>query len=156
MERKWYASSDRRLPRSGTTLIERIYGTLPGTRLSNETDNLSAILLVHSPVEGSDGFERAAAVDFSAVAAEYRKLADGCGRDHRKTAIQLRYLIRQPYTSAHAANRLRMIDGSNPFLTPISRCRSMRVCLRAERDAPHGYARCLLNRCSPLAVHRPR
>lgn len=56
---------------------------------------------------------------------------------------------RLTYTSAHAANRLRMIDGSNPFLTPISRCRSMRICLRAERDAPHGYARCLLNRCRP-------
>ncbi|MGB3846503.1 MAG: hypothetical protein WA940_11590 [Sphingopyxis sp.] len=55
MERKWYAGSDRRLSRSGTTLIERIYGTLPGTRLSKETDNFSAILLVHSPVEGSDG-----------------------------------------------------------------------------------------------------
>lgn len=65
------------LPRSGTTLTERILGGLPGVRSNNETNNFSTALLSHSPSVGGNIFDRAARADFSAVAAEYRVLAGG-------------------------------------------------------------------------------
>lgn len=65
------------LPRSGTTLTERILGGLSGVRSNNETNNFSSALLRHAPAAGGDVFERAAKADFAAVAGEYECLAGG-------------------------------------------------------------------------------
>lgn len=65
------------LPRSGTTLTERILGGLAGVRTNNETNNFSAALLRHAAATGGDVFERAAQADFAAVADEYAHLAGG-------------------------------------------------------------------------------
>jgi len=65
------------LPRSGTTLTERILGGLPDVRSNNETNNFSSALLRHAPTTGGDVFERAARADFAAVAREYEELAGG-------------------------------------------------------------------------------
>lgn len=64
------------LPRSGTTLIERILTGLSGVRSNGETDNFSHALLGASTGEG-DVFARAARADPAAVAAEYARLALG-------------------------------------------------------------------------------
>ena len=65
------------LPRSGTTLTERILGGLQGVRSNNETNNFSSALLRHAPRTGSDVFAQAANADFAAVAKEYEVLAGG-------------------------------------------------------------------------------
>lgn len=74
------------LPRSGTTLTERILGGLPGVRSNNETNNFSSALLRHAPASGGDIFERAAKADFAAVAEEYDDLAGG--NDHPGPIIE--------------------------------------------------------------------
>jgi tetratricopeptide (TPR) repeat protein len=67
------------LPRSGTTLVERILTGLPNVRSNGETDNVSRALFATTSGSG-DVFERAAAADADAVAAEYARLA-GSGTD---------------------------------------------------------------------------
>ncbi|MFT3722922.1 MAG: sulfotransferase [Hyphomonadaceae bacterium] len=67
------------LPRSGTTLTERIVGGLAGVRSNNETNNFSTALLRFSPSEGRDVFERAAKADYANVAREYDALAAADG-----------------------------------------------------------------------------
>jgi tetratricopeptide (TPR) repeat protein len=69
------------LPRSGTTLVERILTGLAGVRSNGETDNFSRALTAVTPSEGSDMFERAAAAEPAAVAAHYGQLAGAvaCG-----------------------------------------------------------------------------
>lgn len=62
------------LPRSGTTLTERILGGLDNVRSNNETNNFSNALLSAAAGEG-DVFDRCAAADFRRVAREYDKLA---------------------------------------------------------------------------------
>jgi tetratricopeptide (TPR) repeat protein len=62
------------LPRSGTTLLERILSGLPGVRSNGETHNFSRALTAAAP-NGGDPFERAAAADPRAVAAHYARLA---------------------------------------------------------------------------------
>lgn len=63
------------LPRSGTTLTERILGGLPGVRSNNETDNFANALLANTPGGQGSIFDRAAQADYSAVAEEYDRLA---------------------------------------------------------------------------------
>jgi tetratricopeptide (TPR) repeat protein len=65
------------LPRSGTTLVERILSGLPGVRSNGETGNFSRALMSASPAGTGDVFERAAAADPQAVAGNYAALADG-------------------------------------------------------------------------------
>lgn len=74
------------LPRSGTTLLERILTGLPGARSNGETDNFArayaAAARVHPPAADQavpDLFARAASVDWNAVAAGYARLADSDG-----------------------------------------------------------------------------
>ncbi|HEX3843126.1 MAG TPA: sulfotransferase [Steroidobacteraceae bacterium] len=74
------------LPRSGTTLVERILTALPGARSNGETEHFSRALLAASPQapraadsDAADIFSRAAAADWDAVAAGYARLA-GAGR----------------------------------------------------------------------------
>lgn len=70
------------LPRSGTTLLERILTGLPGARSNGETDHFARTLLTSPPARRGtdpgalDVFARAAAVDWDAVAAGYARLAD--------------------------------------------------------------------------------
>jgi tetratricopeptide (TPR) repeat protein len=62
------------LPRSGTTLLERILTGISGVRSNGETDHFSQALLKASRGDG-DVFARAAQADPAAVAAEYTRLA---------------------------------------------------------------------------------
>jgi tetratricopeptide (TPR) repeat protein len=70
------------LPRSGTTLVERILTGLPGVRSNEESDHFARALLAAAPVappragpDAADVFARAARADWSAVAAGYIRLA---------------------------------------------------------------------------------
>jgi len=63
------------LPRSGTTLVERILTGLAGVRSNGETENFSRALLAASPTDSRDVFARAEAADPDTVAANYHKLA---------------------------------------------------------------------------------
>lgn len=63
------------LPRSGTTLLERILGGLPNVHSNGETDNFSSALIRSAPASGGDIFERCARADPCATAAEYERLA---------------------------------------------------------------------------------
>jgi tetratricopeptide (TPR) repeat protein len=63
------------LPRSGTTLVERILTGLPGVRSNGETDYFSRALLGAAPAEGGDVFARAALADPHEVARRYDALA---------------------------------------------------------------------------------
>ena len=69
------------LPRSGTTLLERILTGLPGTRSNGETDHFARTLLSAPSSGGADVFARAAAVDWREIAAGYARCAgaDGSG-----------------------------------------------------------------------------
>jgi tetratricopeptide (TPR) repeat protein len=62
------------LPRSGTTLLERILTGLAGVRSNGETDHFSQALLAAARGDG-DVFARAARADPATVAAEYARLA---------------------------------------------------------------------------------
>lgn len=62
------------LPRSGTTLVERMLTGLAGVRSNGETDNFSRALLGTTTGEG-DIFARAARADPAVVAGEYARLA---------------------------------------------------------------------------------
>jgi tetratricopeptide (TPR) repeat protein len=64
------------LPRSGTTLLERILTALSGVRSNGETDHFSQALLGASRGDG-DVFARAAQADPTGIAAEYTRLARG-------------------------------------------------------------------------------
>jgi hypothetical protein len=63
------------LPRSGTTLVERILTGLVGVTSNGETDNFSRALSAATSSNSGDMFERAAAADPAAVAAHYNRLA---------------------------------------------------------------------------------
>ncbi len=76
------------LPRSGTTLVERMLTGLPGVRSNEETDHFARALLTAAPKadpaaasDAADVFARAARADWPAVAAGYAKLAGGDGTD---------------------------------------------------------------------------
>jgi tetratricopeptide (TPR) repeat protein len=64
------------LPRSGTTLVERILTGLHGARSNGETANFSTSLMAATPAGVGDVFERAAAAQPVAVAAGYARLAN--------------------------------------------------------------------------------
>jgi Tfp pilus assembly protein PilF len=65
------------LPRSGTTLVERILTGLAGVRSNGETENFSRALTAAASAAPNRGdmMERAAAADPAAVAAQYAQLA---------------------------------------------------------------------------------
>lgn len=64
------------LPRSGTTLVERILTGLPGVRSNGETDYFSRSLLAATPPGPEDIFGRAVDADPNAVGAGYMRLAN--------------------------------------------------------------------------------
>lgn len=67
------------LPRSGTTLVERIVSGLPGVVSNGETENFSRSLLDATPAGSTDIFARAALAPPEAVAAGYARRAEGPG-----------------------------------------------------------------------------
>ncbi len=75
------------LPRSGTTLLERILTGLPGVRSNGETDHVGQALMAASPPASTqdrrDVFQRAAAADPRLVAAHYERLAGPYTSDER-------------------------------------------------------------------------
>jgi Tfp pilus assembly protein PilF len=80
------------LPRSGTTLLERILTGLPGVRSNGETDNFSTALLAAARGSG-DVFQRAAAADPDAIAADYaRRAGSGAAADRILEKLPLNYL----------------------------------------------------------------
>ena len=64
------------LPRSGTTLVERILTGLPGVRSNGETDAFSQALMEVAGSGAGDVFARAATADPRAVAAKYAGAAE--------------------------------------------------------------------------------
>jgi tetratricopeptide (TPR) repeat protein len=64
------------LPRSGTTLLERILTGLPAVRSNGETDNFVRALMAVAAPGGEDVFAAAAAADPSSVAENYLRLAN--------------------------------------------------------------------------------
>jgi tetratricopeptide (TPR) repeat protein len=93
------------LPRSGTTLTERILGGLAGVVSNGETDNFSRALLAAARGEG-DVFERAARADPARVAAGFVRRA-GAGA-HRAIIekLPLNYLYVGPIRLALPAAKL--------------------------------------------------
>jgi tetratricopeptide (TPR) repeat protein len=82
------------LPRSGTTLVERILTGLPGVRSNGETENFSRALLAEARGPG-DVFQQAAAADAHAVASNYARFADPgprCERLIEKLPMNYLYL----------------------------------------------------------------
>jgi tetratricopeptide (TPR) repeat protein len=67
------------LPRSGTTLVERILTGHAGVRSNGETDNFAKALLGRLMSSEGDVFARAAAVDPAEVGRRYAVLAGGAG-----------------------------------------------------------------------------
>jgi tetratricopeptide (TPR) repeat protein len=63
------------LPRSGTTLVERVLTGLPSVGSNGETDNLARALLDATPTGPQDIFARASQADAAEVARNYRRLA---------------------------------------------------------------------------------
>ncbi|MBS0380500.1 MAG: sulfotransferase [Proteobacteria bacterium] len=80
------------LPRSGTTLVERILTGLPGVRSNGETANFSRALLEAAGDGTADVFERAAGADAGAVAALYGRYAGVDGREAVVEKLPLNYL----------------------------------------------------------------
>jgi tetratricopeptide (TPR) repeat protein len=108
------------LPRSGTTLAERILMRLPGVTSNGETENFSQALQAAAPASGSDIFARCAAADPGRVADRYRALAGGADAARVIEKLPLNYL----YLGAiqHA------LPGSTPIVLargPIDSCFAM-------------------------------
>jgi tetratricopeptide (TPR) repeat protein len=83
------------LPRSGTTLIERVLTGHASVRSNGETDNVWAALSQSLPGGPGDIFARAALADPQAVAAGYRRLAGAApagGRVLEKLPLNYLYL----------------------------------------------------------------
>jgi tetratricopeptide (TPR) repeat protein len=64
------------LPRSGTTLVERILTGLPGVRSNGETENFSKSLMAATAPGADDLFTRAAEAPADSVAANYARAAN--------------------------------------------------------------------------------
>ena len=120
------------LPRSGTTLLERMLTGLTGVCSNGETENFSRALLAAAAADGHDVFARAASADFARVAREYAKHAGGAA--HRKVVekLPLNYLY------------LGAIRRSLPTATPI-------VVLREAPDSCFAMYRTLFGEAYPFS-----
>jgi tetratricopeptide (TPR) repeat protein len=110
------------LPRSGTTLLERILTGLPGVRSNGETENFTRALLAASmPNEGRDVFERAAAADPAQVASNYRIFAGAAGPNERIVEkLPMNYLYLGAIRRALPKARLILVTRS-----PLDSCFAM-------------------------------
>jgi hypothetical protein len=108
------------LPRSGTTLVERILGGLPGVRSNGETDNLSRALFGSAGQTG-DVFQRAASADLRSVAANYARLAEpGVPARHILEKLPLNYLYLGAIHQALPDARIVLVSR-----TPLDSCFAM-------------------------------
>jgi Sulfotransferase family len=108
------------LPRSGTTLVERILGGLAGVRSNGETDHFSRALN-EAATGGGDMFERAARADPRAVAANYERLA-------RSGAAGVRVIDKLPTNYLYVGAIHRALPGAPLLLvrrTPLDSCFAM-------------------------------
>jgi tetratricopeptide (TPR) repeat protein len=108
------------LPRSGTTLAERVLMGLPGVRSNGETENFSQALLSAAPATGPDVFARCAAAEPGRVAELYRTLAGGADARRLIEKLPLNYL----YLGAMQ----RALPGATAILltrSPIDSCFAM-------------------------------
>ena len=80
------------LPRSGTTLIERVLTGHPRARSNGETDNFSTALLGALPTGPGDIFERAAQADLDRVASTYAQAAGPSADEVVVEKLPLNYL----------------------------------------------------------------
>ncbi len=108
------------LPRSGTTLVERILTGLAGVRSNGETDHFSRALLAAARGAG-DVFERAAAADAKAVADGYVRLAEpGAPASHIVEKLPLNYLYVGAILQALPAARVVLVSRA-----PLDSCFAM-------------------------------
>jgi tetratricopeptide (TPR) repeat protein len=116
------------LPRSGTTLVERILSGLPGVHSNGETDNFANALLGAAPPEGGDIFERASRADPREVARRYAELAGGDGpRDIIIEKLPMNYLYVGAILRALPAAKVLWVRRS-----PLDSCFAMYRTLFAE------------------------
>lgn len=108
------------LPRSGTTLVERILTGLPAVRSNGETENFSRALLAAAPAKGADVFERAAAADPERVAAMYSSLAGGTAGESIVEKLPLNYLYLGAIRRAMPDARILVVQRA-----PIDSCFAM-------------------------------
>ncbi len=112
------------LPRSGTTLLERILLNLPGVRSNGETENFARALLGREsartgPVPG-DVFARAAAADPRAVATRYAQLARAQRGEWIIEKLPMNYLYLGAIQRALPRARLLLVSR-----TPLDSCFAM-------------------------------
>jgi tetratricopeptide (TPR) repeat protein len=108
------------LPRSGTTLLEKMLTRLPEVRSNGETENFSLALLAETPSNGSDVFARAAMADFARVGLHYARFASGTSEGKVIEKLPLNYL----YLGAIR----RALPGATPILLmrqPVDSCFAM-------------------------------
>jgi tetratricopeptide (TPR) repeat protein len=115
------------LPRSGTTLVERILTGLPGVHSNGETDNFANALLGAAPPEGGDIFERASRADPGEVARRYVGLAGDEARDFIIEKLPMNYLYVGAILRALPAAKVLWVRRS-----PIDSCFAMYRTLFAE------------------------
>ena len=108
------------LPRSGTTLVERILTGLPGVRSNGETENFSRALLAAAPADSRDVFARTAAADPRVVAAQYARLAGDAGAVRILEKLPMNYLYLGPIRRALPESKLLLVRRS-----PLDSCFAM-------------------------------
>ncbi|MFI4891254.1 MAG: sulfotransferase [Steroidobacterales bacterium] len=116
------------LPRSGTTLVERILTGLPGVRSNGETDHFSNALFGAAPGEGGDIFARASLADPREVARRYAELAgNGAAREFIIEKLPMNYLYVGAILRALPAAKILSVRRS-----PLDSCFAMYRTLFAE------------------------
>jgi tetratricopeptide (TPR) repeat protein len=116
------------LPRSGTTLLERILTGLPGARSNGETDNFEHALMAAPAARRGPAnqdvlevFGRAAPADWDSVAAGYARLADpGGSRNVILEKLPLNYLYLGAIKRALPRARIVLVSRS-----PVDVCFAM-------------------------------
>jgi Sulfotransferase family len=115
------------LPRSGTTLVERILTGLPNVRSNGETDNFSRALLEAARGSG-DVFQKAAAADPDVVAAGYARFAhSGAETDRIIEKLPINYLYIGAIVRAMPEAKILLVRRS-----PLDSCFAMYRTLFAE------------------------
>jgi tetratricopeptide (TPR) repeat protein len=116
------------LPRSGTTLVERILTGLPGVHSNGETDHFSSALQGAAPRSGVDIFARASLADPREVARRYVELAgSGAARDFVIEKLPMNYLYVGAILRALPAAKVLSVRRS-----PLDSCFAMYRTLFAE------------------------
>lgn len=96
------------MPRSGTTLVERMLTRLPRVRSNGETENLQRALSLASNPSERDVFLRFAAADPRSVSAHYRRLAGNLDAGIVIEKLPLNYL--------YLGSMARALPGASPVV----------------------------------------